>query len=103
MSYHLTKNIAALALALCVVVPASATLASAKVCKPYSASKSGGKKWTNISARISARLDWSKHVRQSNGFVWSMYMMAKNKGFNCHRVGLKWRCTAYGRPCRAGN
>jgi hypothetical protein len=103
MPFRFSKKTAAIALALCVALPASATVASAKVCKPNSVSKSGGKKWTNISARVSARLAWSNKVRKDRGLAWAAYFMASNKGYNCRRVKAKWRCTAYGRPCRAGN
>lgn len=103
MTLNLSSKAAAVALALVVTVPLTATVAQAKVCKSYNVSKSGGKKWTNFSARVSARLAWSKWVRQNKGFVWSVYAMAKNKSYSCSRKGVKWRCTAHGRPCRAGN
>jgi hypothetical protein len=103
MTFPFSTKTAAVALALCVALPVTTTVANAKVCKSYSVSKSGGKKWTNVSARVSARLAWSNKVRQDLGLVWAAYFMASNKGYNCHRVKAKWRCTAYGRPCRAGN
>ncbi len=91
------------ALAALALIPATAGIANAKVCKNYSISKSGDKKWTNLSARVSARWHWHRHVKANKGFVWSTYMMASSKGYDCHRVRAKWRCAAYGRPCRAGN
>lgn len=103
MSLNIYSKSAIAALVLCAAVPLTTTLASAKVCKSYSISASGDKKVLNLSARVSARWAWHQKVKGQLGFVWSTYMMAKNKGFNCKRVGVKWRCTAYGRPCRAGN
>lgn len=87
-------------LAIGFVLPATATIASAKSCKNYTITKSGGKKWTNISARLSARFTWHKYVKKHKGFVWSTYALAASKGYNCKRSGAKWRCKAYGRPCR---
>ncbi len=102
MSLNLLPKAAATALALCLVAPMTANVAQAKVCKSYSVKKSGGKKLTNISARLSARWAWHKNVKSNQGFVWSTYALAKSKGYDCHRVGIKWRCTAYGDPCRLG-
>jgi hypothetical protein len=94
---------AAMALALCAAAPLTATMAEAKVCKSYSVGKSGAKKLTNLSARLSARWAWHLQVKGNQGFVWSTYALANAKGYDCHRVGIKWRCEAYGRPCRLGN
>lgn len=103
MSLKRVLKPAAVALALCAVAPLTASLAEAKVCKSYSINKSGGKKLTNISARLSARWAWHKHVKGNQGFVYSTYALARSKGYDCRRTGIKWRCTAYGRPCRLGN
>lgn len=102
MLFSLPKS-AAVALALCVAVPLAAATAEAKVCKNYSVSKAGAKKLTNLSARLSARWAWHQHVQGNQGFVWSSYALASSKGFDCHRSGIKWRCEAYGKPCRLGN
>ena len=101
MSYAWTMKSAAIAMALAATVPMTTSIAHAKTCKSYSVSKSGGKKWTNLSARLSSRTEWRRHVRGKISWTWSVYAMAKNKGYNCKRKGLKWRCTAYGRPCKA--
>lgn len=103
MSFNSIAKATAVALTLCVAIPATATLAQAKVCKSYTVKASGAKKLTNLSARVSARWAWHKKVQHKLGLIWSTYALAKNKGYNCHRVGVKWRCEAYGRPCRPGN
>jgi len=100
---NLATKSALVALALAATLPLTATMADAKVCKSFSVAKSGGKKWTNISARVSARTEWRRHVRKTYGWKWSVYAMARSKSYSCRRVGLKWRCTAHGRPCRGGN
>ena len=81
-------------------MPAMSTIASAKTCKNFYVSVSGAKKWTNLSARVSARTKWRRYVRQHYGAVWSVYALAVNKSYSCHRVGAKWRCKAIARPCR---
>ncbi len=96
---HITK-VVAIVVATGFIVPVTVTTASAKSCKGYSIGKSGSKKWTNLSARLSARWAWHKYVRNHVGWKWSTYAFARNKGYDCHRTGVKWRCTAYGRPCK---
>lgn len=88
---------AALALAM---LPIVAQPAAALQCKNSKISISGDKKWTNLSARVSARWKWHRHVKSKYGLVWSTWVRAKNKSYSCHRVRAKWRCTGVARPCR---
>jgi hypothetical protein len=87
--------------ALVAAMPMLAAPAAAKTCKPYSVSATGEKKLTNLAARVSARWHWHRKVLNSEGFVWSTYLMAANKSYQCSRAGVKWKCTARARPCKA--
>lgn len=75
--------------------------AAAKTCKSFSVAVQGERKTLNLSARASARWHWHRRVLRDHGFVWSTYFMARGKSYSCSRSGLRWRCTAHGRPCRA--
>ncbi len=87
--------------ALVAAMPMLTVPAAAKTCKPYSVSAGGEKKLTNLGARVSARWHWHRKVLKSQGFVWSTYVMASNKYYQCSRSGLKWKCSANARPCKA--
>lgn len=83
------------------VMPMLAAPAAAKTCKPYSVSANGEKKYTNLTARISARWHWHRKVLKNQGFVWSTYALASSKYYQCSRSGLKWKCSANAKPCKA--
>lgn len=100
MKTHRFTKFLAIVVAAGFIVPATVSTASARTCKGYMVLKTGSKKWTNQNARLSARWAWHKRVRNNVGWRWSSYALAKNKGFICYRSGAKWRCTAYGRPCK---
>lgn len=100
MSKSILKASMAIA-ALAVAGPMMVAPAAAKTCKPYSVAANGEKKVTNLGARISARWHWHRKVLNSTGFVWSTYALASNKYYQCSRSGLKWKCSANARPCKA--
>ena len=94
------KRLLALAAMMAAAFPLVAQPASALQCKNTSESVSGAKKWTNLGARANARWKWHRHVKSKYGLVWSTWVRAKSKSYNCRRVRAKWRCTAIARPCR---
>lgn len=81
-------------------MPAVSSVAAAKTCKSYYVKVNGDKKYTNLSARVSARTEWRRYVRSHIGFRYRNWAFARNKSFSCWRVGLKWRCKAIARPCK---
>jgi hypothetical protein len=100
MRFNILRTSMAVA-AFAAIMPMLAAPAAAKTCKPYSVSAAGEKKLTNLGARVSARWHWHRKVLKSTGFVWSTYVLASNKYYQCSRSGLKWKCSANARPCKA--
>jgi hypothetical protein len=99
MSKHTLRTAMAVA-AIALAFPIMAGPAAAKTCKSFSVAAQGEKKLTNLGARISARWHWHLKVKNTYGFAWSTYALAANKYYQCSKSGLKWRCTAHGRPCK---
>jgi hypothetical protein len=54
---------------------------------------------TSFVAQIKAHKAWKREVRAiyGSGFTWAS---ARERGLECHRVGIAKRCTAWARPCR---
>ena len=100
MLVNKSKRLLALAAVMTAIVPLVVQPASALQCKNHTVSVDGEKKWTNLGARANARWKWHRHVKSKYGLVWSTWLRAKNKSYNCRRVRAKWRCTAIARPCR---
>jgi hypothetical protein len=100
MRYSKSQKALVLAsLAIC-ALSLTAHTASALQCKSTKTSVDSKKAWTNLGARANARWKWHRKAKSRYGLVWSTWVRAKSKSYNCHRVRAKWRCTANARPCR---
>ncbi len=54
---------------------------------------------TSFVAQIKAHKAWKRevHAVYGEGFTWAS---ARERGVECHRIGVAKRCTAWARPCR---
>jgi hypothetical protein len=54
---------------------------------------------TSFVAQIKAHKAWKRevHAVYGGGFTWAS---ARERGIECHRIGVAKRCTAWARPCR---
>lgn len=77
--------------------------AQAKTCKG-TVSIASSKKITNIAARINAKHRWRSYVAGRWGNIWSFWVLASNKRYDCRKTGpwykRRWICVAKARPCR---
>lgn len=86
------------------LAPTLSTPAAAKTCKPYYMTVTGGKRLTNLGARLSARTKWRQSVRTVLGWRWSLWTRARSRHYSCWKEGAifnkRWRCKAIARPCK---
>ena len=87
------KRLLALAALMAATFPLVVQPASALQCKNTSESVSGAKKWTNLGARANTRWKWHRHVKSKYGLVWSTWVRANSKSYNCRWVRAKWHST----------
>jgi hypothetical protein len=76
--------------------------AEARTCAPGLVVGLGNWTLTMAGARFSARLAWSRRARALYGFSYGSWLLADNKRYRCMESGIRERCRAIARPCRAG-
>ncbi|MGH1353397.1 MAG: hypothetical protein ACRBBN_21695 [Methyloligellaceae bacterium] len=78
----------------------SFTGAQAKSCKSKKVYETGGAALTWTGARVRAKTEWRIDVTAKYGVKYASWVLAKNKGLNCWKVGVSKVCKASAKPCR---